>query len=127
MEINFTSFSDFDPDANVLKVVRVEDVAFDKTPLIPAIVQDVSTGQVLTLAYMNREALDMTLALKQTVFWSRSRQELWHKGATSGNLQDVVGIYLDCDSDALLLLVQPHGPACHSGADTCFHKKIRQP
>lgn len=126
MEINYTPFSDFDPDANVLKVVRVEDVAFDKMPLIPAIVQDVHTGQVLTLAYMNREALDMTLTLKQTVFWSRSRQELWHKGATSGNFQDVIGIYLDCDSDALLLLVHPHGPACHTGAYTCFHKKIKR-
>ncbi len=122
MEANNRSFSRFDPNEGVLEVSRPEDVDFDKMPLIPAIVQDADTGQVLTLAYMNRESLTMTLSLRQTVFWSRSRQELWHKGETSGNVQDVVAIRLDCDGDALLVLVRPRGPACHTGATTCFHR-----
>ena len=117
----------FDPQAGAIDVARVEDVDFDKSPLIPAIVQDADTGLVLTLAYMNREALARTLELGQTVFWSRSRRELWHKGATSGNYQDVVSIRLDCDGDALLVLVRPHGPACHTGAITCFHRQLPDP
>ena len=115
-------FSTFDPASGVLEVARPEDVDFAKSPLIPAIVQDARTGMVLTLAYMNREALARTLELRQTVFWSRSRQERWHKGATSGNYQDVVSIRLDCDGDALLVLVHPRGPACHTGATTCFYR-----
>src|SRR5690606_13897179 len=79
-----------------------------------------ATGQVLMLAYMSRESLERTLEIGQTVFWSRSRQELWHKGATSGNTQDVVSIHLDCDGDALLLRVRPAGPACHTGEVSCF-------
>jgi len=117
----------FDPQAGAIDVARVEDVDFDKSPLIPAIVQDADTGLVLTLAYMNREALARTLELGQTVFWSRSRRELWHKGATSGNYQDVISIRLDCDGDALLVLVRPHGPACHTGAVTCFHRQLPAP
>jgi len=124
METNTPSFSDFNSTNGLLEVSRPADVDFDKMPLIPAIVQDARTGQVLTLAYMNRESLTMTLKLRQTVFWSRSRQELWHKGETSGNFQDVVAIHLDCDGDALLVLVHPHGPACHTGAMTCFYRAI---
>jgi len=116
----------FDPHSSLLEVARVEDVDFAKSPLIPAIVQDAATGQVLTLAYMNQESLARTLELGQTVFWSRSRQELWHKGATSGNYQDVVSIHLDCDGDALLVLVRPHGPACHTGAYSCFYRAIEK-
>ncbi len=118
-------FPDFDPNRGATDIARVEDVDFEKMPLLPAIVQDASTGEVLTLAYMNREALARTLALKQTVFWSRSRGELWHKGATSGHFQDVVSIHLDCDGDALLILVHPHGPACHTGAETCFYRRLQ--
>ncbi len=124
MEAKPAPFSHFDPDSGVLEVSHPDDVDFDKMPLIPAIVQDADTGLVLTLAYMNRAALARTLALRQTVFWSRSRGELWHKGATSGNFQDVVSIRLDCDGDALLVLVHPHGPACHTGAVTCFYRKL---
>lgn len=97
---------------------------FDPQGLIPAIVQDSSTKQVLMLAYMNTESLNKTLETGQTWFWSRSRQELWHKGATSGNTQRVVEIYFDCDSDALLVLVEPAGPACHTGKTSCFHNLL---
>ncbi len=100
--------------------VRPEDVRFDERGLVPAIVQDARTREVLTLAYMNEESLRRTLAEGQTWFWSRSRSELWHKGATSGNTQRVVEVRLDCDSDALVVLVEPRGPACHTGAVSCF-------
>lgn len=100
---------------------------FDERGLVPAIVQDADTGQMLMLAYMNRLALERTLASGQTHFWSRSRNELWHKGATSGNIQQVVEIALDCDGDALLLRVHPAGPACHTGAITCFYRTWSQP
>ncbi len=100
--------------------VRPEDVRFDERGLVPAIVQDARTREVLTLAYMNEESLRRTLAEGETWFWSRSRSELWHKGATSGNTQRVVEVRLDCDSDALVVLVEPRGPACHTGADSCF-------
>ena len=93
---------------------------FDDRGLIPAIVQDAQTHQVLTLAYMNAESLRLTLQTGETHFWSRSRQELWHKGATSGNIQKVVEMTLDCDLDALLVRVIPTGPACHTGAVSCF-------
>jgi phosphoribosyl-ATP pyrophosphohydrolase/phosphoribosyl-AMP cyclohydrolase len=100
--------------------VRPEDVRFDERGLVPAVVQDARTRQVLTLAYMNEESLRRTLAEGETWFWSRSRSELWHKGATSGNTQRVVEVRLDCDSDALVVLVEPRGPACHTGAVSCF-------
>jgi len=99
-------------------------IRFDAAGLIPAIVQDVHTRQVLTLAWMNAESLRRTLEVGETVFWSRSRQEFWHKGATSGNVQRVVAIHLDCDGDALLIEVEPAGPACHTGAVSCFFQAI---
>ena len=100
--------------------LRVEDVRFDERGLVPAVVQDARTREVLTLAYMNAESLARTLAEGETWFWSRSRAKLWHKGATSGNTQRVVSVRLDCDSDALVVLVEPRGPACHTGARSCF-------
>jgi phosphoribosyl-AMP cyclohydrolase / phosphoribosyl-ATP pyrophosphohydrolase len=89
--------------------------------LLPCIVQDARTGEVLTLAYMNDEALARTRETGEMWFWSRSRQELWHKGATSGNVQRLKELRFDCDDDAILALVEPEGPACHTGARTCFH------
>lgn len=97
---------------------------FDEHGLIPAIVQDAASGQVLMLAYMNQEALQATLRTGETHFWSRSRQALWHKGATSGNLQRVLELWYDCDGDTLLVRVQPAGPACHTGSTTCFFRQI---
>ena len=91
-----------------------------KGGLIPAIVRDATTGGILTLAYMNQDALQKTMDTGETWFWSRSRNELWHKGATSGNTQRVVGIAADCDGDALVVSVEPAGPACHTGAVSCF-------
>ena len=95
--------------------------------LLPCIVQDARTGEVLTLAYMNDEALERTRSTGEMWFWSRSRQELWHKGATSGNVQRLKELRLDCDEDAILALVEPAGPACHTGARTCFHKGELEP
>ena len=100
--------------------MNLDDVKFDERGLIPAIVQNAATREVLTLAYMNRESLAKTIETQQTWFWSRSRGELWHKGETSGNTQKVVSLALDCDADAILVLVDPAGPACHSGATSCF-------
>ena len=97
---------------------------FNENGLIPAIVQDANSGEVLTLAYMNKEAFQLTMQTRQTVFWSRSRQKIWHKGETSGNTQEVVEMRLDCDGDAVLVLVHPSGPACHTGKNTCFHHTI---
>jgi phosphoribosyl-ATP pyrophosphohydrolase/phosphoribosyl-AMP cyclohydrolase len=99
----------------------MQEIAFDDRGLVPCVVQDWRTGEVLTLAYMNEEALARTRETGQTHFWSRSRQELWHKGATSGNVQEVRGLRYDCDLDAVLALVEPAGPACHTGERTCFH------
>lgn len=96
------------------------DVAFDDNGLVPCVMQDWRTGEVLTLAYMNAEALQRTQATGEVHFWSRSRDELWHKGATSGNVQKVRALRLDCDRDAVLALVEPAGPACHTGARSCF-------
>jgi phosphoribosyl-ATP pyrophosphohydrolase/phosphoribosyl-AMP cyclohydrolase len=93
---------------------------WDEKGLIPAIVQDANTDQVLMLAYMNAKSLAQTIQLGETVFWSRSRGELWHKGATSGNVQQVLEIYVDCDADTLLIKVDPAGPACHTGEVSCF-------
>lgn len=101
-------------------MINFDEIRFDERGLIPAIVQNAATREVLTLAYMNRESLQRTLETKQTWFWSRSRNELWHKGATSGNTQEVVNLALDCDRDAIVVLVNPAGPACHTGAVSCF-------
>ena len=102
----------------------IEDVKFDAAGLIPVVVQDARTRRVLTLAYMNAESLAKTLETNQTWFWSRSRSSLWHKGETSGNTQRVVDVLLDCDRDALTILVVPGGPACHTGSESCFHNEI---
>ena len=99
-------------------------VALDDDGLVPCIAQDWATGEVLTLAYMNREALERTLESGEIHFWSRSRQELWHKGETSGNVQRLRSLRYDCDADALLALVEPAGPACHTGERTCFYRSI---
>ena len=101
-----------------------EEVRFDERGLVPVIAQDATTGAVLTLAYANREALDRTLASGEAHYYSRSRGELWHKGATSGNTQRVVEVRLDCDGDALLYRVLPSGPACHTGEETCFFTTV---
>ena len=95
-------------------------IRFGEDGLVPAIVQDATTGRVLTLAYMNRDSLERTIADKQTWFFSRSRNELWHKGATSGHFQDIRGMRLDCDNDAILVRVDQTGAACHTGAESCF-------
>lgn len=97
---------------------------FAKGELIPAVVQEASTGQVLMLAYMNQESLKRTLESGYTWFWSRSRQELWNKGATSGHLQKVVAMYSDCDNDTLLVQVEQTGAACHTGHHSCFYTKM---
>jgi phosphoribosyl-AMP cyclohydrolase / phosphoribosyl-ATP pyrophosphohydrolase len=97
---------------------------WDAQGLIPAIVQDATTKQVLMMAYMNVESLARTVATGETVFWSRSRGELWHKGATSGNMQRVTGVYVDCDGDTLLVMVDPAGPACHTGEVSCFFRTL---
>ncbi|MCL1903228.1 MAG: phosphoribosyl-AMP cyclohydrolase [Oscillospiraceae bacterium] len=101
------------------------DKYFVKSELIPAIIQDVKTNQVLMLAYMNRESLKKTLETGQTWFWSRSRGELWNKGATSGHIQRVVEIYSDCDDDTLLITVEQVGNACHTGEYSCFFNKVK--
>jgi phosphoribosyl-ATP pyrophosphohydrolase/phosphoribosyl-AMP cyclohydrolase len=103
------------------------DVAFDERGLVPCIVQDWRTGEVLTLAWMNAESLALTRQTGEIHFYSRSRQELWHKGATSGNTMAVRAIRYDCDGDAVLALVEPAGPACHTGERTCFHRGDLQP
>ena len=99
-------------------------IKFDAQGLVPAVVQDVQTNAVVMLAYMNKESLKLTLETGYTCFWSRSRQELWNKGATSGNLQKVVEMYYDCDGDALLVKAELNGPACHTGEYSCFHNPI---
>jgi phosphoribosyl-ATP pyrophosphohydrolase/phosphoribosyl-AMP cyclohydrolase len=105
----------------------VNAIRFDDSGLVPCVVQDADTGEVLTLAYMNRDALERTRATGETWFWSRSRGELWHKGETSGNVQRVRELRWDCDGDALLALVEPAGPACHTGERTCFHNGDLEP
>jgi phosphoribosyl-AMP cyclohydrolase len=101
-----------------------DEIKYDANGLIPAIVQDANTNEVLMLAYMNAESLGLTLSSGETHFWSRSRQELWHKGATSGNIQRVFEVRMDCDADTLLIRVQPAGPACHTGNQTCFYRTM---
>jgi len=105
--------------------LAIEDIKFDEQGLIPAVVQDARTRQILTLAYMNVESLRKTLETGETWFWSRSRSCLWHKGETSGNTQRVVELWLDCDTDALNVLALPEGPACHTGAESCFHHRVQ--
>ncbi len=100
------------------------ELQFDERGLIPTIVQDATTGQVLMLAFMNAESLRLTRTTGETHFWSRSRRALWHKGATSGNVQRVREIRYDCDGDALLIRVDPVGPACHTGAMSCFYRTL---
>jgi phosphoribosyl-ATP pyrophosphohydrolase/phosphoribosyl-AMP cyclohydrolase len=107
--------------------VQDAEVAFDERGLVPCIVQDWSTGEVLTLAYMNAESLALTRQTGEVHFYSRSRRELWHKGATSGNTLAVRAIRYDCDGDALLALVEPAGPACHTGETSCFHRGDLEP
>ncbi len=107
-------------------MVNIEELKFDEKGLIPAIVVDVCTKQVLTLAYMNRESLAVSMEKELTCFWSRSRNELWLKGDTSGNYQHIVSITADCDKDALVVMVEPEGPACHLGDTSCFHNPVFQ-
>jgi len=106
---------------------QIGSIHFDERGLIPVVVQNAQTKEVLTVAYMNRESLEKTIETKETWFFSRSRQELWNKGATSGNTQQVVAIRADCDEDALVVEVLPKGPACHTGEISCFHKDIVAP
>ena len=105
-------------------MINIDELKFDEKGLIPAIVVDYKTKDVLTLAYMNRESLKISLDEKKTCFWSRSRQELWRKGETSGNYQHIVKITADCDRDALTVLVKKDGPACHLGTDSCFNDEL---
>lgn len=100
--------------------MKADEIQFDEKGLVPAIIQDAASKEVLTLAYMNKEAFEKTAETKETWLYSRSRQELWHKGETSGNTQKVLEIRYDCDQDAVLLLVEPNGPACHTGDYSCF-------
>ena len=102
----------------------LDSLVFDESGLIPAIVVDVETGAVLTLAYMNRESLQISIDEGRTCFWSRSRNEIWRKGETSGNVQHIVGITTDCDNDALVVTVRKIGPACHTGAESCFFGNV---
>jgi phosphoribosyl-ATP pyrophosphohydrolase/phosphoribosyl-AMP cyclohydrolase len=111
-------------EQEVDSAIERAEIAFDERGLVPCVVQDWGTGEVLTVAYMNRAALERTLVSGETHFWSRSREELWHKGETSGNVQRVRSIRYDCDADALLALVEPAGPACHTGERTCFYRTI---
>ena len=105
-------------------MLNIDELKFDEKGLIPAIVTDAISGKVLTLAYMNKESLKISMEKGLTCFWSRSRQELWLKGETSGNYQHIVSITADCDRDALLVLVEKDGPACHTGADSCFNDEV---
>lgn len=105
-------------------MIKIEELKFDEKGLIPTIVVDAVSKDVLTLAYMNKESLAITLQERKTCFWSRSRQELWRKGETSGNYQHVVSITADCDKDALVVKVDKEGPACHTGAESCFFNTL---
>jgi phosphoribosyl-AMP cyclohydrolase len=107
-----------------MKEELLSQIKYDSSGLIPAIVQDAETKEVLMMAWMNAESLRLTIESGETWFWSRSRSELWHKGATSGNIQTVVEIRVDCDEDTLLVLVNPAGVACHTGERTCFYRTV---
>ncbi|EOS51451.1 phosphoribosyl-AMP cyclohydrolase [Adlercreutzia caecimuris] len=106
--------------------MNIPELKYNEAGLIPCIVQDADTGAVLMMAWMSAESLALTLERGETVFFSRSRQELWHKGATSGNTQKLVDLRYDCDGDTLLALVNPAGPACHTGARTCFYRSMTE-
>lgn len=105
---------------------NIQNLKFNQSGLIPAIVQDATSRQVLMMAWMNEESLRLTLEQGETWFWSRSRQELWHKGATSGNTQKVKKLFYDCDGDTLLITVDAAGPACHTGEVSCFFRKLEE-
>lgn len=105
-------------------MLKIDQLKFDEKGLIPAIVVDAGSKKVLTLAYMNRESLEISMKEGRTCFWSRSRQELWRKGETSGNVQHIVDITADCDRDALVVRVNKEGPACHLGTDSCFNDRV---
>lgn len=107
-------------------MINTDELKFDEKGLIPAIVVDAITKRVLTLAYMNRESLQVSMQKQLTCFWSRSRNELWLKGETSGNYQHIVSITADCDNDALVIVVEPDGPACHTGTTSCFENPVFQ-
>jgi phosphoribosyl-AMP cyclohydrolase len=109
-----------------MKDKLLSEIKYDANGLVPAIVQDVFTKDVLMMAWMNAESLQLTLEKGEAVFWSRSRQEIWHKGATSGNVQKVVEVRVDCDADTLLVLVEPAGPACHTGEWSCFFREMEK-
>ncbi|HKL12316.1 MAG TPA: bifunctional phosphoribosyl-AMP cyclohydrolase/phosphoribosyl-ATP diphosphatase HisIE [Halanaerobiales bacterium] len=111
---------------NNLRLLEDVDLKYNDKGLIPTVVQDIDTKDVLMVAYMNEESLQKTLESGETTFYSRSRQELWHKGETSGNTQKVEEIYYDCDKDTLLVLVEPAGPACHTGNTSCFYRKLAE-
>jgi len=108
------------------KANPLSEIKYDASGLVPAIVQDAESNEVLMMAYMNAESLALTIEKGETWFWSRSRQELWHKGATSGNIQRVVEVRADCDADTLLILVNPAGAACHTGARSCFYRGVEK-
>lgn len=105
--------------------INLNDFKFDKSGLVPAIIQDYKTGEVLMLAYMNKESISRTLKLGKTCFWSRSRKEYWVKGMTSGHFQFVKSLFYDCDMDALLIKVRQMGAACHTGNRSCFYRKMK--
>ena len=105
-------------------MIRSQDLKWDAGGLIPAVVQDAASGEVLTLAYVSRESLAKSRELGETVFYSRSRRVLWHKGETSGHYQEIVSVTADCDRDALVVRVRPRGPACHTGARSCFFENV---
>jgi len=107
-------------------MVDVNDLKYDSSGLIPAIVQDVDTGEVLMMAYMNKDSIVDTIRTGKTHFWSRSRQKYWMKGESSGHVQEVVGIYIDCDKDTLLIKARQHGAACHEGYKTCFFRELQK-
>ncbi len=111
-------------DVTLPKRIEAHELLWDERGLVPAIVQDAGTGQVLMLAYMDREALHLSQEKGEVWLWSRSRRSLWHKGGTSGNIQRICEIRVDCDADALLVLVCPAGPACHTGAQSCFFRVL---
>jgi phosphoribosyl-AMP cyclohydrolase len=108
----------------MLTTVDPGTLKFDSVGLIPAIVQDADTGEILMMAWMNSESIARTVETRTTWFWSRSRQELWNKGATSGNFQHVSEVLVDCDADVLLVKAKPDGPACHTGERTCFYRAL---
>lgn len=109
-----------------MEMMAIENLKFDANGLLPAVVQDADTNQVLMLAYMNAESLRLTMETKETHFWSRSRRKLWHKGGTSGNIQKVIEVNVDCDADTLLIRVHPAGPACHTGEQSCFYRTVKE-